>query len=67
VGEQRTEIRLGCQPEVRVQRAGAPRPQPDLGRGLLAGDDQRPGTGGGAARGDLQQQGGLAHPGFAGE
>ena len=41
VAEHRAEVGLGGQVELVGQRVGAAGPQPDLGRGLLAGDVQR--------------------------
>ena len=50
-----------------VDAAGAVGPQPHLGGGLLPGDVERAQPRPGGLGGDLEQQGGLADPGLAGE
>ena len=70
VAEHGAEVGLGGQVEPLVQGADALGPQPHLAGRLLAADDQgRAGVGraGGPLLGDVEQQGGLADAGLAGE
>ena len=66
VAEQRGQVGLGGQVEVRGHGADPVRPQPHLGRGFLAGDVQHRARRGGVRR-RLQQQRGLAHARLAGQ
>ena len=60
VGQHGRQLGLGGQVEPLVQGADPLGPQPHLGGGLLAGDDQRGPVGRGDPVGDLEQQRGLA-------